>query len=82
MRQWGQVHLSHFKINETNDEYLFYCKYKSGKLGTGTGPEFSGDPKYINRGNYIPEIVKFKNIKNIRIIPEEFKLKVIEMYEL
>ena len=74
--------MGQIKINETNDEYLFYCKYKSGKLGTGTGPEFSGDPKYINRGNYIPEIVKFKNIKNIRIIPEEFKLKVIEMYEL
>ena len=29
------------------DEYLFKCSYVGGTFGTGTGPEFSGDPKYV-----------------------------------
>lgn len=70
----------HKKINEELDEYLFYCIYKNGKFGTGNGPEFSGDPKYEDRGKYVPTIVKKENIKNIRIIPEDFKEKVIEKY--
>lgn len=61
------------KINEEYEEYLFRCKYVSGKFGTGTGPEFSGDPKYADRGDYIPEIVPRTNIKDIRLLPEEFK---------
>ena len=30
--------------------YYFLCEYKSGEFGTGTGPEFSNDPKYIDSG--------------------------------
>lgn len=61
------------KLNEEYEEYLFKCKYVSGKLGTGTGPEFSGNPEYADRGEYLPEIVSKTNIKDIRLLPEEFK---------
>ena len=64
------------------DEYLFLCKYLSGNLGTGTGPEFSGDPKYADRGLYIPTIVPKEEIRNIRLLPEEFKEQLIKDFEL
>lgn len=65
------------KINEELEEYVYRCIYKSGTLGTGTGPEFSGDPKYAERGKYIPTIVPKSDIKNIRLLPEEFKEKLV-----
>lgn len=58
-------------------EYFFLCKYISGKFGTGTGPEFSNDPKYKDSGKYIPEIVKKQNIKNILLVPKEIKEKLL-----
>ena len=70
------------KINAEREEYLYKCEYVSGKLGTGTGPEFSGDPKYKSRGEYIPTIVFKEEFKNARILPEEFKEKIIEDYNL
>ncbi len=65
------------QINEELEEYLFNCKYVSGTFGTGTGPEFSGDPKYADRGEYIPIIVPKEKLKEIRLLPEEFKEKLI-----
>ena len=70
------------QIGEELDEYLFLCKYVSGKLGTGTGPEFSGDPKYADRGLYIPTIVPKEEIKNIRLLPEEFKDQMLKDFNL
>lgn len=70
------------QIGEELDEYLFWCKYVSGTLGTGTGPEFSGDPKYADRGLYIPTIVPKEEIKNIRLLPEEFKEKMLKDFNL
>lgn len=70
------------QIGDELDEYLFLCKYVSGVLGTGTGPEFSGDPKYVHRGQYIPTIVPKEEIKNIRLIPEEFKENLIKDFKL
>ena len=70
------------QIREELDEYLFLCKYISGDLGTGTGPEFSGDPKYADRGLYIPTIVPKEDVKNIRLLPEEFKEKLIKDFNL
>lgn len=68
------------KIDNETEEYVYYCVYKSGIFGTGTGPEFSEDPKYKDRGEYIPTIVKKDNIKNIRLIPENFKEEFIEKF--
>lgn len=53
-------------------EYIYRCEYVSGTVGTGTGPEFSNNPKYKDRGEYIPEIVPKTEIKNVRLLPEEF----------
>lgn len=64
------------------EEHLYYCIYKSGKLGTGTGPEFSGDSKYADRGQYIPIIIPKNEIRNIRLLPEEFKEKLLKDFNL
>ena len=58
-------------------EYFFLCEYVSGKFGTGKGPEFSNNPKYIDSGKYLPEIIKKEEIKNIPLLPPEIKDKLI-----
>ena len=58
-------------------EIFFLCEYESGKFGTGTGPEFSGDPKYIDSGKYIPELVEKEDIAKINLLPPEIKEKII-----
>lgn len=64
------------KFNQRTIYYL--CEYISGKFGTGTGPEFSNDPKYIDSGKYIPEIVKREDIEKIPLMPPEIKEKFIK----
>ena len=64
------------KFNQTEKYYL--CKYEKGTFGTGKGPEFSGDPKYIDSGKYIPEIVKKEDIEKILLVPPEIKEKLVE----
>ena len=59
-------------------EYFFLCKYIGGKFGTGTGPEFSGNPKYIDRGKYIPEIIKKEDVENITLLPYEIRDRFIQ----
>ena len=54
-------------------EYFFLCEYIDGEFGTGTGPEFSNDPKYKDSGKYIPEIVKREEVKNLLLLPQEIK---------
>ena len=66
------------EVNETQDEYLFLCEYISGQFGTGTGPEFSGDPAYAHRGNFIPTLVAPEDIEKIRLLPTEFKEQLIQ----
>lgn len=67
--------------NDTMDEYFFLCEYISGEMGTGDGPEFSGDPKYKDRGTYTPEIVAKEEIKNIMLLPPVIKEKMVEDIE-
>ena len=64
------------KINKR--EYFFLCKYVSGKFGTGDGPEFSNDPKYADRGKYIPEIIKREDVEKILLLPYEVRDKFVE----
>lgn len=59
-------------------EYFFLCEYLSGELGTGDGPEFNNDPKYADRGNFIPEIVARDNIENINLLPPEIRNKFVD----
>ena len=66
------------EINESQDEYVFLCEYISGEVGTGTGPEFSGDPAYADRGNFIPTLVEPQKIKDIPLLPIEFKEQLVQ----
>ena len=59
-------------------EYFYLCKYIGGKFGTGDGPEFSNDPKYADRGQYIPEIIDRRDIKKITLLPTEIRYKFVE----
>ncbi len=62
-----------------NQKEIFYlCKYVSGTFGTGEGPEFSGDPKYIESGKYLPELIDIENIEKINLMPPEIKNRIIE----
>ena len=58
-------------------EVFFLCEYVKGDFGTGDGPEFSNNPKYRDSGKYLPEIIKKENIKNILLLPNEIKERLI-----
>ena len=62
-------------------EYFFLCKYVGGEFGTGDGPEYNNDPKYIDSGEYLPEIIKESEIKNLLLLPTEIKEKFVEDLE-
>ena len=64
--------------NKMTKEIFFLCEHISGELGTGTGPEFSGDPKYEHRGQYLPEIISREDVENITLLPFEIRDKFIE----
>ena len=63
---------------EDKEEYFFLCKYISGKFGTGEGPEFSNDPRYADRGKYIPEIIKSEDVEKILLLPFEIRDKFVD----
>lgn len=62
-------------------EIFYLCEYVDGEFGTGNGPEFNNDPKYIDSGKYLPEIVKRKEIKNLLLLPFEIKEMFIKDIE-
>lgn len=59
-------------------EIFYLCEYVSGEFGTGDGPEFSNNLKYLESGNYIPEIIPKEEIQNIPLMPPEVKQKLLE----
>jgi len=63
---------------QNKKEYFFLCKYIGGEFGTGTGPEFSGDPKYEHRGKYMPEIVAREDVEKIPLLPHEIRDKFVK----
>lgn len=58
-------------------EYFYLCEKTGGKLGTGDGPEFS-EYKDKGWGIHEPLMVNKNEIKNLNILPEEVKNKVVE----
>lgn len=62
-------------------EYYFLCEYIGGEFGTGTGPEFSNNPAYKDSGNFIPEIVKREEVKNILLLPQEITKRFLKDIE-
>lgn len=71
----------YYMEKEEMDEYFFLCEYIGGEFATGDGPEFSGDPKYIDRGTYTPEIIARENVKNITLLPPSIKEKMVKDIE-
>ena len=70
------------KVEEIDQtEYFYYVEYVSGKFGTGVGPEFNNDPKYIDSGEFIPEIIKKENVKDLFLIPSSIKEQFISDLE-
>ena len=67
------------KFDQTTIYYL--CEYVSGKFGTGTGPEFSNDPKHIDSGKYLPEIIPQDKIKDILLLPQNVAKMFLEDLE-
>ena len=59
-------------------ELYFLCEYIKGEFGTGDGPEFNNDPKYIDSGKFIPEIIKPSDLKSIPLMPPDIAEKFIE----
>lgn len=60
------------------EEYFFLCEYIDGEFGTGDGPEYNNDPKYIDSGKYIPEIINREDVEKIVLLPTEIKEKFLE----
>lgn len=65
----------YFLEKEEAQEYFYFCKYISGDVGTGNGPEFNNDPNYMQSGKYILEVVKRDEIKNLNLMPPEIAEK-------
>lgn len=57
---------------EDAEEYFYIANYVSGKIGTGTGPEFTNRDveKY---GTYEIRLVEKDDVKNINLLPPEAK---------
>lgn len=71
--------LYEMESSKFNQKEIFYlCEYISGEFGTGSGPEFSGDPKYIESGKYIPELIEIEKIEEINLFPVEIKENMIK----
>ncbi len=62
-------------------EYFFLCKYIEGEFGTGTGPEYNNDPKYIDSGKYTPKLIEKNKIKDILVLPMDIKEKLVKEIE-
>lgn len=61
---------------DKQEEYFFLCEYTNGTIGTGIGPEFSQDPKYADRGEYLPEVIAKEKIEKLLLLP----LQVRDMF--
>ena len=58
---------------------IFYiCTYKEGILGTGNGPEMTNKNEY--KGRFEPLVVKYEEIKNVNLVPEDIKDIIIKRY--
>lgn len=74
--------LYEMKSDKFNQKEIFYlCEYTKGEFGTGDGPEFSNDPRYISSGKYLPEIIKRDKVKELLLLPLEIKDKFIKDIE-
>ena len=62
-------------------EIFFLCEYVDGEFGTGDGPEFNNDPKYIDSGKFLPEIIKREEVKDLLLLPFVIKDRLVKDIE-
>lgn len=74
VKKWYEIYSEKFN----RKEIFFLCEYMDGEFGTGTGPEFSNDPNYVDCGEYLPEIVKKEDVPKLVILPSQVKEKFVE----
>lgn len=56
-------------------QYFYVVSYVSGEYGTGSGLEFK---EQVNTNQYLLEFISFKDIKNICLVPEFLKEKLVK----
>ena len=61
-------------------ELFYLCEHLEGEIGTGVGPEFTSE-RYADRGKYLPEVIKFDELKNLNVQPAEVRGKLVEDLE-
>ena len=62
------------------DTYFFNCKWISGNLGTGKGPEFTSK-EYENRGLYIPMAIPISELPKLNVVPSEVRNLIVDDYK-
>lgn len=64
-------------VFETKEEIFFICHYRSGKVGSGSGPEFTPE-RIKQRGLYIAEVVPYDKIADLDLKPFTVKQKLVK----
>ncbi|MFA5069998.1 MAG: NUDIX domain-containing protein [Patescibacteria group bacterium] len=66
------------KKETKEDEYFYLCRYIGGEIGTGQGPEYQPNSGYV--GTYEPQWVAIKDLRKMKVLPEEVKNLVPEKF--
>ena len=64
--------------DEIGIQYYFLVRRISGNIGSGNGPEFNS-PDYVNKGNYIVDLIDIKDIDKINLVPISVKNELINI---
>ena len=72
--------LHEYNIDLNLDEKFFECEYLDGKLGTGTGEEWT-NPNIEKYGSYEIILERIDRIININLLPIGIKRIIIEKYK-
>lgn len=62
---------------EAKHEIFFVCRYLNGRVGSGTGAEFT-EARIAQRGLYIAEVVPLKKVAELDLKPFKIKEKLIK----
>ena len=72
--------LHEYNLDLNIDEKFFECKYIDGKIGTGTGEEWT-NPDIEKYGSYEIIFEPIEEISNVNLLPVNIKKIIIEKYK-